>query len=292
MNQDDAIFPIRHIAEVTGVLSVTLRAWERRYGLLKPTRTIKGHRLYSEADITRVKEVLSLLNQGLAISQVRQVLDHQTVLRPTAQPASDGVAGLQNQLHTTLMNLDALAASRFIYDTGKNYPVAMVVERLVRPIQHRLSQTSDAIHQAAGSTLKLAMHMAMVRRLSHVHAKPHSAQILFAGLANEDMCLSYDLALVLAIEAGLPVAAIGHLVPLPALIDVAAAQHSQAIVLWADAEPKVGWENEMRAMAMQSGLRLSMGGELASRHQSFLQSIGVGRLISNMEQNIQAIKEQ
>lgn len=292
MNQDDAIFPIRHIAEVTGVLTVTLRAWERRYGLLKPTRTAKGHRLYSEADITRVKEVLSLLNQGLAISQVRQVLDQKTALSPMVQSASDGVAGLHNQLYAIVMNLDALSASRFIYDAGKNYPVAMVVERLVRPLKHRLSQTSDAIHQAAGSTLKLAMHMAMFRRLSHRNAKPYSAQILFAGLADEDMCLSYDLALVLAIEAGLPVAAIGHRVPLPALAEVAAAQHSQSIVIWADAEPKVGWENQMWALAMQSGLRLSMGGELASRHQSFLQSIGVGVLMSNMEQNIQVIKQQ
>ena len=38
-------FPIRVVSQRTGVNSVTLRAWERRYGLLKPLRTPKGHRL-------------------------------------------------------------------------------------------------------------------------------------------------------------------------------------------------------------------------------------------------------
>ena len=30
---------------------MTLRAWQRRYGLVQPARTEKGHRLYSEAEI-------------------------------------------------------------------------------------------------------------------------------------------------------------------------------------------------------------------------------------------------
>ena len=33
------LFPISAVSQLTGVNSVTLRAWERRYGLIKPTRT-------------------------------------------------------------------------------------------------------------------------------------------------------------------------------------------------------------------------------------------------------------
>ncbi|MEC8483393.1 MAG: MerR family transcriptional regulator, partial [Pseudomonadota bacterium] len=51
-------FPIRILSEQTGVNSVTLRAWERRYGLLKPFRTEKGHRLYQPQDVDRVKKIL------------------------------------------------------------------------------------------------------------------------------------------------------------------------------------------------------------------------------------------
>ena len=38
-----------------GLSAATLRAWERRYGLLKPQRSAGGHRLYSRQDIEMLK---------------------------------------------------------------------------------------------------------------------------------------------------------------------------------------------------------------------------------------------
>ena len=52
------LLPIREVARLTGVNPVTLRAWERRYGLIVPQRTPKGHRLYSGAQIDQVRQVL------------------------------------------------------------------------------------------------------------------------------------------------------------------------------------------------------------------------------------------
>ena len=49
--KQEELFPIREVSRLTGVNPVTLRAWERRYGLIQPTRTDSGHRLYSQADI-------------------------------------------------------------------------------------------------------------------------------------------------------------------------------------------------------------------------------------------------
>jgi len=57
-------FPIRVLAEKTGVGTSTIRAWERRYGLLKPERTPKGHRLYKNSDSQRIMKILDLLNDG------------------------------------------------------------------------------------------------------------------------------------------------------------------------------------------------------------------------------------
>jgi MerR family transcriptional regulator, light-induced transcriptional regulator len=68
-------FPIRAVAALTGVKAITLRAWERRYGLIRPARTRTGHRLYSHADIERIRSVLALLDRGMQISRVREVLD-------------------------------------------------------------------------------------------------------------------------------------------------------------------------------------------------------------------------
>ena len=65
-----ALYPISTVSALTGVNPVTLRAWERRYGLVTPHRTSKGHRLYTEADVALIREVIGLLGQGVPVSRV------------------------------------------------------------------------------------------------------------------------------------------------------------------------------------------------------------------------------
>jgi DNA-binding transcriptional MerR regulator len=65
----EELFPIREVSRLTGVNPVTLRAWERRYGLIQPTRTESGHRLYSMADIERVRSILGWIERGVAVSR-------------------------------------------------------------------------------------------------------------------------------------------------------------------------------------------------------------------------------
>lgn len=77
----DGLFPIRHVCAETGINPVTLRAWERRYGLIRPLRTPKGHRLYSAQDIARIHRILALLGEGVAVSQVGRVLEHEAQTR-------------------------------------------------------------------------------------------------------------------------------------------------------------------------------------------------------------------
>ena len=70
----EELFPIREVSRLTGVNPVTLRAWERRYGLIQPTRTESGHRLYALADIERVRSILGWLDRGVAVSKVGRIL--------------------------------------------------------------------------------------------------------------------------------------------------------------------------------------------------------------------------
>lgn len=68
-------YSIRELSEISGVNAITLRAWERRYGLLKPQRTAKGHRYYTADDIEKVRNILNWLYRGVAISKVKPLLN-------------------------------------------------------------------------------------------------------------------------------------------------------------------------------------------------------------------------
>lgn len=54
---------------MVGVQEVTLRAWERRYGLLAPQRSSGGFRLYSRADERRIRSMQAHMARGIAAAQ-------------------------------------------------------------------------------------------------------------------------------------------------------------------------------------------------------------------------------
>ncbi len=62
-------FNLNVVVRETGIKPDTLRAWERRYGLPKPSRTEGGHRLYSERDIGTIRWLNERLDEGLRIKQ-------------------------------------------------------------------------------------------------------------------------------------------------------------------------------------------------------------------------------
>ena len=65
--------PIAVVAERTGLSQDVLRMWERRYQAVSPTRTPGGERLYSEADVERLRLLQAAVTAGRRIGGVARV---------------------------------------------------------------------------------------------------------------------------------------------------------------------------------------------------------------------------
>jgi DNA-binding transcriptional MerR regulator len=129
--------PIREIARLTGVNAVTLRAWERRYGLIVPHRTPKGHRLYSTEHVQRVQAILTWLNRGVSVSQVKQLIDtHQT---PPATPESDWDT-LRQTLQQAIGELAERRVDEMFNQAMSLYPPRTLCEQLMLPLLAALEQ--------------------------------------------------------------------------------------------------------------------------------------------------------
>lgn len=72
-NSKVPLYAISVAAELAETSIQNLRSYER-HGLLDPTRTEGGTRRYSDADITRLQHIRSLLDDGLNIAGVQRVL--------------------------------------------------------------------------------------------------------------------------------------------------------------------------------------------------------------------------
>ena len=85
VTEANTLLTIKRAAELTGLSEHTLRAWERRYGLIVPQRTPKGHRLFSDEHVQRILTILTWLNRGVAVSQVKQLLDSPQALSESVE---------------------------------------------------------------------------------------------------------------------------------------------------------------------------------------------------------------
>ena len=131
------LLPIGEVARLTGVNPVTLRAWERRYGLIKPQRTPKGHRLYPQDQVQRVQAVLRWLERGAAVSQVRELLDK------AADPATtvQGEWGERiEQMIAAIARLAQRQLDQLLNQAMALYPAVTVCERLFLPLLDALAQ--------------------------------------------------------------------------------------------------------------------------------------------------------
>lgn len=84
---DEAHLRIGELSRRSGVSPELLRAWERRYGLLRPQRSTGGLRLYSPGDLERVRAMQRHMTHGLAAREAAALAG-----QVTAQVASQRTA--------------------------------------------------------------------------------------------------------------------------------------------------------------------------------------------------------
>lgn len=66
------MYTIKQASARSGVTVALLRAWERRYDVVRPERTPSGYRLYDEAAIERLRAMRLLVDGGWAASQAAE----------------------------------------------------------------------------------------------------------------------------------------------------------------------------------------------------------------------------
>ena len=138
--------PALRIGELSrrlGVSDHVLRAWENRYGLLQPVRSAGGFRLYSEADVLRVRRMQAHLSRGLSAAEAaRAVLGEDGEARMEAEldhvPATAGE--LSGALRRALDTFDEPAAQAVLDRLMSDLSLTTVLREVVMPYLSELGQ--------------------------------------------------------------------------------------------------------------------------------------------------------
>ncbi|HET7349550.1 MAG TPA: MerR family transcriptional regulator [Marmoricola sp.] len=142
---------IGELARRTGVTPELLRAWEQRYGLLRPERSRGGFRLYSGADEERVRRTTALIETGVSAGEAaRQAAEtHDAETRAAEARAAKEreseierpvVEVLAGELQEALDRFDAVAANDVLDRLFGAVSVDYAVSHVLIPYLHELGE--------------------------------------------------------------------------------------------------------------------------------------------------------
>ncbi len=230
---DDGLVPIRTVATLTGVNPVTLRAWERRYDLIRPVRTPKGHRLYSMEHVELIQKVLALLDAGMSIGQVHQVLGAEapTQVEPFDQP--DPWRDYRRAMVEAIARFDDEAIDATYNDALSLYPVDLVTSRLVVPLLDELGQRWAQREGSVAEEHFFACYMRnkLGARLHHLRRQADGPRLLCACLPGEHHEIGLLLFALAAMDRNCRVVLLGADTPLGELPAVVRRTGADAIVV-------------------------------------------------------------
>lgn len=287
----EARHPIRVVAKRTGITLHVLRAWERRYRVVEPGRTNGGQRLYSDADIERLKLLRDAVASGRAISQVARLSDGE-LAELVAQDRASGVAvavAAEPATETELgryLNACLQAAERMDDDALHRVLLRALVslrpldfiDGLVEPL---LFEVGERWHQghlrpSHEHAVSIAVRRVLTFLLSAYEPKAGAPTLVTTTLTGDPHEFGAMLASVLAGEAGWRVLYLGASLPAEEIARAAAVSGASAVAVSAidDRGPEVlVRELERLRSELPQRVRLMAGGRAVERHAEALTHI-------------------
>jgi DNA-binding transcriptional MerR regulator/methylmalonyl-CoA mutase cobalamin-binding subunit len=138
--EETALYPIRTVSDLTGVNAITLRAWERRYGLFEPIRKASGHRLYTQAHIDLITRAVGLLDRGMRIGQVKAQLEAENKAPGENSPVGDYWKRYLDGMIAAVIQFNEAGLEEIYGEALSHHPIDETTVRLLEPLLTELGR--------------------------------------------------------------------------------------------------------------------------------------------------------
>src|SRR4051794_18316080 len=263
MTSGAGLIRIGELSRRVGISVDRLRAWERRYGVLRPQRTAGGFRLYSTADEARLRAMQERLAAGLSAAEAAAA-----VLSADAPPASG--AARRGELEAALEAFDAVRAHALLdglfAELGTEETMRAVLFPLLRDLGDRWARAEITIGQEHFASALLQARLLALLRGPAGAAGPRVLLACAPGELHSLGLIGFGVALR---HRAWSVTYLGADTPIAELMSVAGEIAPAAVVVSAVMPARfVDVEPELRALARRERLVLAgpgAGAELTRR---------------------------
>lgn len=238
--QQQGLFSIGAVSSLTGVNAVTLRAWERRYGLIKPSRTESGHRLYSDKDIERIRQILGFLNGGVAISRITEALEQTSVENQAEIEDLNRWHKYQAEMLRGVHVFDESLLNDIYHEALALYSVDVVTIKLLLPLLEKLGQRWMNVSTGVAEEhfFSAFMRNRLGARFHHRNKLNTGSLLVAACVEGEKHEFGLLLLSLYAHSLGYRIILLGADMPLSQLAEVVSRSNSDGIVLSVTVEPE------------------------------------------------------
>ena len=271
---DEAKYRVGMVAKMTGLSTHTLRMWEKRYVAVLPKRTEAGGRLYTDADVARLRLLHELVESGHSIGGIAKLSDadlrHMTASfpAPPSQPAVQHLPELRSRVMKAIEQLRIQDAeqmlSRAALSTEPSEFLQMVVAPVLVEIGERWQRGELRIaHEHAGSTIMRGLLFSLMRLYP---ANDSRRRAVIATPAKEDHELGALMVSMLAAMHGWSVLYLGPDLPAEEIAYAVTDTHADLLMLSiTNLKPKES-QREIAAIeaAIPERVRVLVGGRAAS----------------------------
>jgi DNA-binding transcriptional MerR regulator len=279
--------PIQSAVRRTGLSADVIRAWEKRYGVVAPERSGAGRRLYSDADIDRLRLVARATLTGRTVGQVAALpadalaaLVRDEAARPAGAPPAAPAAPAH--LRACLDALAAFDAARLDAEL-RRAALALSAEAFLDALVVRLwERVADAVHRGALRPAHQHLAQAVLRRVldraTETATLPGAGpDLVVATPAGQPHELGALVAAAAAASEGWRVVYLGPGLPAEAIADAAARTRARAVTLSlgaGDGGHAVPHELRRLRALLPAGVPIVVEGAGADAHRTVLREVG------------------
>lgn len=245
---DQPSLPLRLVVSRTGLKPETIRAWERRYGAVRPARTPGGTRQFSEEDVARLLHLKTLRDRGRDLFQiaklpterlaamVRAEREHERETeRPPAEPrqAPPPLTEEQERYISAIERLDAREASAMLRSlTGGLGNVELLV-RIAIPLMWQVGYrwAEGTLGVAQEHMVSAQLRQLLLGRLEEIEVPAGAPKLLFTTPAGQPHEFGILAGSVAAKESGFDVLYLGPELPSEEIIWAVAQSKADVLVL-------------------------------------------------------------
>lgn len=294
LDQREGLYPIRTVSDLTGINPITLRAWERRYGLLEPVRKESGHRLYTQEHIDLINRVVGLLDRGMRIGQVKAHIDAQEAAEEE-HPEGNAWQRYINHMVASVIKFDESGLEETYSEALSLYPVGTVTERLVSPLLRELGRRWSEGEGSVAEEHFFAFYLRnkLGARFHHRTRIAHGPKLLLACLPGDRHETGLLLFALAASESGYRTILLGADMPLQELVSAADKTQCEAIVLSGLVAPdRHTLEQGLPNLVKATGVPVFVGGKASTGASDALRRAEIEVLGTDISQGMNRLSER